>query len=137
MEGIALEEYVNWDLAMPGISFDIKTGRIRLFKKTLEVMEYPDYFRFRFSPEDQVFGVEPCALEDGGAYRLPAELPREHFEIKCLNLVRFVYRTCGWRKPLTYRIPGELLTPSGRLVYFDLRQAFEIHEGRMKEASAE
>ena len=42
--------------------------------------------------------------------------------------------SCGWQKKLTYRVPGEKFAPDSHLVYFDMRQAYEIHQGRMKEA---
>ena len=129
-----MDEYINWDVTAPGISFNIKTGRITIFKTTLVAMGYPEYFRFLFSPEDLVFGVEPCRIDDGGAQRLPDEITREHYDIKSIDLVRFVYKTCGWRKKLTYRIAGEKYAPDSRLVVFNLRKAYEIHEWRMKEA---
>lgn len=56
------------------------------------------------------------------------------YYIKSIHLVRFVYKTCGWEKKLTYRVPGKKYSPDDGLVYFDLRQAYEIHQGRMKEA---
>ena len=133
-EGVHLEEYVIWDSASPGISFNIESGRITIFKKTLVAMGYPEFFRFRFSPEDLFFGIEPCGIDDGGAHRLPEEITREHYDIKSKGLVRFVYKTCGWQKKLTYRVPGEKYAPDSHLVYFDMRQAYEIHQGRMKEA---
>ena len=129
-----MDEYINWDVTVPGISFNIKTGRITIFKTTLVAMGYPEYFRFLFSPEDLMFGVEPCRIDDGGAQRLPDEITREHYDIKSIDLVRFVYQACGWRKKLTYRIAGEKYAPDSRLVVFNLRKAYEIHEWRMKEA---
>ena len=129
-----MDEYVIWDYTKPGISFNIVSGRITVFKATLEAMHYPEYFHFLFSPEDLIFGVEPCHLDDGGSHRLPEELTREHFDIKCKDLVRLVYRPCGWGKKLTYRIPGIRYSDDSGLVCFNLRQAYEIHEGRMKEA---
>ncbi len=129
-----MEEYVIWDSASPGISFNIVTGRITIFKTTLVALGYPEFFRFRFSPEDMFFGIEPCGIDDGGAHRLPEEITREHYDIKSKGLVRFVYKTCGWQKKLTYRVPGEKYAPDSHLVYFDMRQAYEIHQGRMKEA---
>lgn len=129
-----MDEYVIWDNTSPGISFNIKTGRITIFKQTLVALGYPEFFRFLFSPEDMVFGIEPCGIDDGGAHRLPDEITREHYDIKSINLVRFVYRTCCWKKKLTYRIAGEKYAPDSKLICFDLRKAFEIHEGRMKEA---
>lgn len=129
-----MEVYIAWDYSVPGISFNVVTGRITIFKTTLAAMEYPEYFRFLFSPEDRVFGVEPCAIDDGGAQRLPEEITREHYDIKSKDLVRFVYQSCGWKKKLTYRIPGERFAPDSHLVYFNLRKAMEVHEGRVKEA---
>lgn len=126
-----MDEYVIWDSASPGISFNINSGRITIFKQTLIAMGYPEFFRFRFSPEDCMFGIEPCGIDDGGAHRLPDEITREHYDIKSIGLVRFVYKTCGWEKKLTYRIAGEKYAPDSRLVVFDLRKAYEIHEGRM------
>lgn len=96
-----MDEYINWDYSVPGISFNVVTGRITIFKSTLVAMDYPEYYRFRFSPEDRVFGIEPCAMDDGGAQRLPDEIAREHYDIKSIDLVRFVYQTCGRRLKFT------------------------------------
>lgn len=126
-----MAEYIVWDITNPGISFNLKTGRIRIFKQTLVALEYPEYYRFLFSPEDCVFGIEPCGIDDKGANRLPDELPHEYYEIKSVNLVRFVYKTCGWQKKMTYRIAGEKFAPDSGMVVFNLRKAYEIHEGRM------
>ena len=126
-----MDEYIAWDYSSPGISFNVVSGRITIFKQTLVAMGYPEYFRFLFDPEEQFFGIEPCSIDDYGANRLPEEMTREHYDLKSKDLVRFVYRSCGWQKNLTYRIAG---TVDGKLVYFDLRTAYEIHEGRMKEA---
>ena len=91
-----MAEYIAWDYSRPGISFRIGSGRIGIFKKTLEAMGCPEYFRFLFSPEDM--------------------------------------RTCGWDQKVSYRIAGEV---HGRMVYFDLDKAYEIHEGRVLEVSDE
>lgn len=128
-----MEEYIIWDNASPGISFNAESGRINIFKTTLVAMGYPEYFRFRFSPEDMFFGIEPCGIDDEGAKRLPDEITREHYDIKSIKLVRFIYKKCDWQNKLTYRIPGEKYAPDSGLVVFDLRKAYEIHEGRMKE----
>ena len=93
-------------------------------------MGYPEFFRFLFSPENLVFGIEPCGIDDEGAKRLPDEITREHYDIKSIHLVRFVYKTCGWEKRLTYRVAGEKYAPDSNFVLFDLRQAYEIHQGK-------
>ena len=129
-----MDEYIAWDFSTPGISFNIESGRITIFKTTLVAMDYPEFFHFLFSPEDLTFGIEPCGIDDGGSTRLPDEIKREHYEIKSKVLVRFVYQSCGWKQNLTYRIPGERYAADGHLVWFDLRKALEVHEGRMKVA---
>ena len=129
-----MDEYIAWDYSIPGISFNIDSGRITIFKTTLVAMGYPEFFHFLFSPEDLAFGIEPCGIDDGGSTRLPDLINHEHYDLKSKDLVRFVYQTCGWGKKLTYRIPGERYAPDSRLVCFDLRRALEVHEGRVKEA---
>ena len=128
-----MEEYRTWDQSAPGISFNVVTGRITVFKQTLVAMGYPEFFRFLFSPEDLVFGVEPCGIDDEWAKRLPDEITMDHYDIKSIKLVRFIYKQCGWQKKLTYRIPGVKYAQDSGLVVFDLRKAYEIHEERMKE----
>lgn len=127
-----MEEYIAWDYTTPGISFSIVSGRITIFKTTLVAIGYPEYYRFLFSPEDMIFGIEPCGIDDGGAHILPKEIPRDHYSIKGMDLVKFVYRTCGWKKKVTYRIPGARKDADSHTVYFDLRQALEVHEGRVQ-----
>ncbi|MCH5278275.1 MAG: hypothetical protein J1E60_00620 [Christensenellaceae bacterium] len=83
--------------------------------------------------KNKFFGIEPCEIDDESANRLPDKITREHYDIKSKDLVRFVYKSSGWRKKLTYRIAG---TIDGILVYFDLRKAYEIHEGRMTAAES-
>jgi hypothetical protein len=129
-----MDEFIAWDFSVPGISFNINSGRITIFKTTLVAMGFPEFFHFLFSPEDRIFGIEPCGIDDGGAYRFPDVITREHYDFKCIDLVRFVYQTCGWKKKLTYRIPGERLAPDSRTILFDLQNALEVHEGRVKEA---
>ena len=129
-----MDEYITWDFTVPGISFNIDSGRITIFKTTLKAMGFPEFFHFLFSPEDQVFGIEPCGIDDGGAYRLPEMIKNDHHDLKCKDLVRFVYQTCGWQKKITYRVPGVSPAPDSHTVYFDLRKALEVHEGRVKEA---
>ena len=126
-----MDEYKIWDLTAPGISFSAQSGRITIFKTTIEALGHPEYFHFRFSPEDRMFAVEVCESGDGGSYRLPAELTRKHYDFKCIDLVRFVFKTCKWDKRRTYRIAGKVYRPAGNMVYFDLDTAFLVLEGRL------
>ena len=75
-------------------------------------------------------GYSFYAFADKGLHNLS----RDHYDIKSKDLVRFVFQSCGWKKKLTYRVPGVRLAPDSHKVYFDLRQALEVHEGRTKPA---
>lgn len=77
-----MDEYIAWDFNVPGISFNIVSGRITIFKTTLKAIGYPEFFHFLFSPEDRIFGIEPCRIEDGGAYRLPERIKYDHNDLK-------------------------------------------------------
>ena len=134
VEEITVDEYIAWDPTVPGISFNIDSGLITIFKTTLKAIGFPEFFHFLFSPEDRVFGIEPCKIDDGGAYRLPEQIKYDHHDLKSKDLVRFVYQTCGWKKKITYRIPGEQIEADSHMVFFDLDRALEVHEGRVKEA---
>ena len=79
MEVITVDDYIIWDYSVPGISFNVDSGRITIFKTTLVAMGYPEYFHFLFSPEDLAFGIEPCNIDDGGANRLPDNLYEKQY----------------------------------------------------------
>ena len=57
-EESTVDEYIAWDFSIPGISFNLDSGRITIFKTTLKAIGYPEFFHFLFSPEDRVFGIE-------------------------------------------------------------------------------
>ena len=128
-----MEEYVSWDLKQPGISFCLGEGRITLFKSTLDILGYPEHYRFLFSPEDKLFAVQKCGMSDPGSNRL-GELKQDHYSVKTMDLVRFVYQSCGWQEKITYRVAG-VAFPEDQAVQFDLAAAYEIHEGRVRESS--
>ena len=123
-------KYVNWDIKQPGISFCLSEGRITLFKTTMEILGYPEYYRFLFSPESRVFAVQACKIGDEGANRGKMTPGLDHLSLKSLDLVRFVYRTCDWKEKPTYRVPG-IGFPEDKAVQFNLREAYEIHESRV------
>ena len=73
--------------------------------------------------------IEPCNIDDGGANRLPDNLTRDHYDIKSKDLVRFVFQSCGWKKKLTYRVPGVCLAPDSHKDHsiFALRRGTELN----------
>lgn len=128
-----MEGFTSWNYSTPGVSFKLSKGRITIFKTTLDTLGRPEYFQFMFSPEEKMFAIQACEMDDDGAHRMPQITSRDYIEITSVALVRFVYRTCGWKEKYTYRIPG-IAYQEQRLVSFDLLKALEIHEGKLMEA---
>ena len=48
--------------------------------------------------------------------------------MKCLELMRFIFRGCGWKEKVTYRVAGKL-NPAKKRVEFDLcnRQVIRVY----------
>ena len=128
------DQYAAWDPSAPGITFSLSAGRITLFLRTLELLEYPEFFRFLFNPETGMFAVQTCSMDDEGAKRLPTMKPEEAVGIKIMDLVKVVYSSRNWNRRISYRAEGRFY-PSECLVSFDLAAAYEIHEGRIKKPS--
>ena len=120
-----------WDYAEQGISFSAASGRITVFKTTLEVLNYPKYFRFLYNPDEAQFAVQICNWNSPGVHRRPAEKVQDCLEIKCLQLVRFVFKNCNWDPDYTYRISG-VLVPGQKLVAFDLRDFWRVKDGLLE-----
>ena len=74
--------FVSWDPEQPGITFSAKYGRILIFKRTLDLLGFPECYRFLFSPEDQLFAVQACKISDEGSHTLPPESIREIIGLK-------------------------------------------------------
>ena len=125
-------KYVVWDYSMPGISFCLKSGRVTIFKTTLEVIGYPEFYRFLYNPDTRMLAIEPCEMNAPGAYALVNVKKEETYDVSSMSFVRIIYRENRWNKRISYRIAG---TPhwQERVVEFDLRKVQEIHEGRVME----
>ena len=67
--------------------------------------------------------------ESDGSHQLLDVMTREHYDIKSMDLVRFIYETCGWDKKYTYRING-IAMPDHRMIVFDLTTALKVDEFR-------
>lgn len=122
--------FVNWDLEQPGITFSAKYGRILIFKRTLDLLGFPECYRFLFSPEDRLFAVQACRISDEGAHNLPPESVEGDYRVRSMDLVQFVYRVCGWNDKVSYRAAG-VIVPEEKAVQFDLSSALELYEGRL------
>lgn len=68
-----MSEEVNtlWDAKKPGISVNLDTGRIAIHRTTLEIMGYPEYYRFLLNLGKKQLAIQSCGIDDDGAHRLP------------------------------------------------------------------
>ena len=126
-----VDEYQIWDYNNPGISFSLTWGRITIFKTTLKELGFPEYIHFMCNMDRRKFAIEACGLDDPGGHRLTEPKNRESCDVKCLELMRYIFRGCGWKEKVTYRVAGKL-DPVKKRVEFDLSEAFEIVEGRLR-----
>lgn len=123
-------ENLSWENADLGISFSVAYGRINLFKTTLKAIGLPPYFRFLLDTENGKLAVEKCSYQSSGAHQLPENTSHDGYELKSMDMVRFIYQTCGWDKKFTYRIKG-IAVPNRSMVVFDLTAALRVQEGRL------
>ena len=123
--------YIPWAADDLGITFSLDKGRIQIFKKTLETIQFPEYCHFLFNTAEKTIAIQACNMDDKGAHRLIVDMgKRFRCEVNCTSLVRFVYQTCGWEEKYSYRIFG---TPrlEEHLIKYDLKLARKACEERV------
>lgn len=98
------------------------TAKLLLWRCIIAFEEYPFQTTGR--------GKKICRIDDEGAQRLTEISPEGTCEIKIKKLVRLIYQTCGWKKDLTYRVPGRFIRRE-HLVNYDLSDARELHQWRL------
>ena len=121
------EKNILWDAKLPGLSVNLYSGRIAIHRTTLEVLGYPEFYRFLFNPVQRQLTLQSCGIDDEGAHRLPEIKDGETCDVNSKDLVRLLYRTCKWNRKMSYRILGSGF-PEQRTVNFNLEDAVELHE---------
>ena len=74
-----------------GMSFCEEEGRITVFRKTLEALEWPSHYRFLYNRKMKQIAVQACGAEESGAHRVGKPDESNSDEIKCMALVRMIY----------------------------------------------
>ena len=95
-----------------GMSFCEEEGRITVFRKTLEALEWPSHYRFLYNRKMKQIAVQACGAEESGAHRVGK--PDDS----------------GWDKKMSYRLLGRAF-PQQRLVSFKITDAMQIENGRV------
>ena len=104
-------------------------GRITIFRSTLEALGWPTHYRFLYNREAKQVAVQNCTAEDAGAHKTPKLTVSNSCEIKCVALVRMIYRDMRWNRNNTYRLEGKSV-PRQQLVSFDLDIPFLVENGK-------
>ena len=112
-----------------GLTFNVDDGRITIFRSTLEALGWPTYYRFLYNREAKQVAVQNCTAEDAGAHKTPKLTVSNSCEIKCVALVRMIYRDMRWNRNNTYRLEGKSI-PRQQLVSFDLDTPFLVENGK-------
>ena len=113
-----------------GMSFCEEEGRITVFRKTLEALEWPSHYRFLYNRKMKQIAVQACGAEESGAHRVGKPDESNSGEIKCMALVRMIYGDSGWDKKMSHRLIGRAF-PQQRLVSFKITDAMQIENGRV------
>lgn len=97
----------------PGISLDLKKGRIRIHKNTLHLLNDPCYIQFLVNPEQRTIVIKVCKKEALLAHRInyksSADVEFYSKELTCR------LRTVSGEllSGQTYRLYGEVLSDKG------------------------
>lgn len=119
-----------WNQRMLGLTFNVEDGRITIFRSTLEALGWPTHYRFLYNREAKQVAVQNCTAEDAGAHKTPKLTVSNSCEIKCVALVRMIYRDMRWNRNNTYRLEGKSV-PRQQLVSFDLDIPFWWKTGKL------
>ena len=95
----------------------------------MEALGWPTHYRFLYNREAKQVAVQNCTAEYAGAHKTPKLTVSNSCEIKCVALVRMIYRDMRWNRNNTYRLEGKSV-PRQQLVSFDLDIPFLVENGK-------
>lgn len=108
-----------------GISMSMKYGRFTLYRATLEVLGFPEYYRFLLNIEEKKLVVQACGIDDKGSHRLPEIKQKQCCEIKSVQMACLIFKNCSWDENYTYSING-VGFPEQNLVQYDLMEVVAV-----------
>lgn len=120
----------------PKVSFNLDYGRFIIHRTTLEVLGYPEFYRFLFNRHEKQLAIQSCGIDDAGSHQLKAIKDGDAYEVKSKDLLRLLYRSCNWDRFLSYRIQGTAY-PEQRTVVFSLNEAQMLNEMRNSDETVE
>ena len=118
---------IGWVADQMGLTFDYTWYRVRIFRRTLEELGNPEFFRFLFHPVKKLVAVQACGMDDQGSHLRQTLKDGDSYEISSKDFVELLYRTQKWDRKLTYRLEGVKI-PNEDVVVFPLEDAIRINE---------
>ncbi len=124
-----MEERMN---DCPLICLDMKKGRLRIYKKTLQQMNCPEHIEILVNPKKKGFIIR-TSQEKKNAHRIEVKRLREDRRSYELYSTEFLREVCKVARKLrpenSYRVPGQL-SRDGTAAYFSLAKAEKIEAGK-------
>ena len=116
----------NDNAKMLGLTIDPIKGRIMISRNTLEVLDYPEYFRFMLNEKKKRLAIQTCLMSDPGAEKLPEIENGDCCYVHSSDLVRYIYKICRWNPIYSNRVNG-IYYKKIKTVEYDLNDSFELH----------
>lgn len=113
---------------IPSLVFDLKKNRIRIHKKTLRMLGYPEFIQFLVNPETKMVAIRASDSSDKTAEKVKWQTIGDNqcceFYSKCL-IMRLKYYCYNWEEDNTYLIHGSMNRAEG-LALFHLEDSMLI-----------
>ena len=112
------------------ISFYLKSSTIRVFTKSVKLLEYPKYVRLLINPTKLQLAMTAYNRKELTSFRVPNGLLNDECKNTSLcfhskMLCSLVSAKMGWIPGKSYRIPGASLNGNKGFVFY-LSDAFEV-----------
>ena len=110
-----------------GLSFTCKEGRIRIFRETLQVLDFAKHYRFLYNQKNKYLAIQACSFGDKGAHKMPDIIDGVSCVVYSTALVDMIYKDCHWDETVSYRASGSGF-PDEKTAYVDLDSAEIVNE---------
>ena len=111
------------------LSFYLKTSTIRVFNRSIRILDYPNFVRFLIHPTKLQIAMTAYSKKELTSFSVPLNLlnddPRACLSIHSKKLCGLVARRMGWEDGRSYRIPGEIIQSKKAFIFY-LEDAVEV-----------
>ena len=109
---------LNTELPIAGLTVDIKKTRIRITKKTLQLINNPAHFRVLVNPESKGLIIERCSENDLGAFHVERiSCHKGYYELCSKSLIREFINCAGFTGTDTIKLKGKQINSQSALLF--------------------